>query len=128
MAKNNEKSVTCWGSGKPYREFLHADDLGEACVFALAHWQPSHDEPSFLNVGTGVDLSIRKLAEAVAVATGYEGEILWDNSMPDGTPKKQLDVSRLRALGWQARISLSDGLENTVNLFRANLEQQNVRF
>ena len=127
-AKNNEKSVTCWGSGKPYREFLHADDLGEACVFALAHWQPSHDEPSFLNVGTGDDLSILKLAEAVAVATGYDGEILWDDSKPDGTPKKQLDVSRLRALGWQARISLSDGLENTVNLFRSNLEQKKVRF
>ena len=127
-AKNNEKSVTCWGSGKPYREFLHADDLGEACVFALAHWQPSHDEPSFLNVGTGDDLSILKLAEAVAVATGYDGEILWDDSKPDGTPKKQLDVSRLRALGWQARISLSDGLENTVNLYRSNLEQKKVRF
>ena len=127
-AKNNAKSVTCWGSGKPYREFLHADDLGEACVFALTHWQPSHDEPSFLNVGTGVDLSIRNLAEAVAMATGFDGEILWDTSKPDGTPKKQLDVSRLKALGWQARISLSDGLENTVNLFRSNLEQQKVRF
>ena len=127
-AKNNAKSVTCWGSGKPYREFLHADDLGEACVFALTHWQPSHDEPSFLNVGTGVDLSIRNLAEAVAMATGFDGEILWDTSKPDGTPKKQLDVSRLKALGWQARISLSDGLENTVNLFHSNLEQQKVRF
>ena len=126
-AKNKSKSVTCWGSGKPFREFLHADDLGEACIFALTYWNPDHDEPSFLNVGTGIDLSIQKLAEAVAVATGFEGEILWDSSKPDGTPKKLLDVSRLKALGWQARIPLSEGLRNTVHLFRSSVEQQTFR-
>ncbi len=71
------------------------DHLGEACVFALKQWQPGPEEPQFLNVGTGVDLTIRELAEAVAAATGFPGEILWDTSKPDGTPKKQLDVGRL---------------------------------
>jgi GDP-L-fucose synthase len=113
-AQVNAASVTCWGSGTPLREFLHVDDLGEACVFALQHWKPGPEELQYLNVGTGVDLTIRELAEQVAVATGYQGEILWDASKPDGTPKKQLDVSRLAALGWRARISLAEGLASTV--------------
>ena len=134
-------SVTCWGSGTPRREFLHADDLGEACVFALEHWDPdAADAPqaygaqgealgplSYLNVGTGVDLTIRELAEAVAQATGFRGQILWDTSQPDGTPKKQLDVSRLAALGWHARIPLAEGLASTVALFREQLLHQLVR-
>jgi GDP-L-fucose synthase len=107
-------SVTCWGTGSPMREFLHVDDLGEACVFALERWQPGPEDPPHLNVGTGVDCTIRELAEAVAKATGYQGEILWDSSKPDGTPKKQLNVSRLAALGWRARIPLADGLASTV--------------
>jgi GDP-L-fucose synthase len=106
--------VTCWGSGSPLREFLHVDDLGEACVFALEQWQPAPNELQFLNVGTGVDLSIRELAEAVAQATGFTGAIHWDHSKPDGTPKKQLDVSRMTALGWRARIPLAEGLTSTV--------------
>jgi len=112
-------SVTCWGSGSPLREFLHVDDLGEACVFALERWQPGQEQLQFLNVGTGVDLTIRELAEQVAVATGYRGEIIWDTSKPDGTPKKQLNVSRLAALGWQARIPLAEGLASTVVEFAA---------
>lgn len=107
-------SVTCWGSGRPMREFLHVDDLGEACVFALETWQPQTGDPPHLNVGTGVDLTIRELAEQVAEATGYPGEIIWDSSKPDGTPKKQLDVSRFTALGWRARIPLAEGLASTV--------------
>lgn len=113
-AQAKAPSVTCWGTGTPLREFLHVDDLGEACVFALEHWQPGHQELQHLNVGTGVDLSIRELAEAVAAATGFKGQIDWDTSKPDGTPKKQLDVSRLAALGWRARIPLSEGLASTV--------------
>lgn len=113
-AQVHAASVTCWGSGTPLREFLHVDDLGEACVFALQHWQPGPEELQYLNVGTGVDLTIRELAVQVAVATGYQGEVLWDASKPDGTPKKQLDVSRLAALGWRARISLAEGLASTV--------------
>ena len=103
------------------------DDLGEACLFALEHWQPGPDELQFLNVGTGVDLTIRELAEAVAEATGFQGEILWDASKPDGTPKKQLDVSRLADLGWRARIPLVEGLRSTVAQFRDGLQQQLVR-
>ncbi|MBM5794225.1 MAG: GDP-L-fucose synthase [Cyanobacteria bacterium K_DeepCast_0m_m1_088] len=126
-AERGDASVTCWGTGKPLREFLHVDDLGEACVFALEHWQPTADQPQHLNVGTGVDLTIRELAEAVAEATGFRGTIAWDASKPDGTPKKQLDVSRLAALGWRARIPLREGLRDTVRLFREQLDQQLVR-
>jgi GDP-L-fucose synthase len=135
-AEAKAASVTCWGTGTPLREFLHVDDLGEACVFALEHWDPAAaDAPRddsgqplpFLNVGTGVDLSIRELAEAVAEATGYRGDILWDSSKPDGTPKKQLDVSRLAALGWRARIPLAEGLRSTVTLFREQLALEQVR-
>ena len=121
------KVVECWGTGSPLREFLHADDLGEASVFALEHWSPAKGDPQFLNVGTGTDVSIKELAEAVARATGFSGEIIWDSSKPDGTPKKQLDVSRLASLGWTARIPLEDGLVSTVALFREQLKQQLVR-
>ena len=126
-ADSGAASVTCWGTGTPLREFLHADDLGEACVFALEHWDPAaadaprddQGEPlAFLNVGTGVDLSIRELAEAVAAATGFQGDILWDSGKPDGTPKKQLEVSRLAGLGWRARIPLAEGLRQAVAAYR----------
>ena len=127
-AKNNgNPSVTCWGTGRPLREFLHANDLGEACVFALENWSalsddaPRDDEGkplAFLNVGTGIDLSIRELAEQVAAAVGFNGSIHWDHSKPDGTPKKQLDVSRLAAIGWQSRIALSEGIKDTVADFK----------
>lgn len=127
-ALDSDPTVTCWGSGNPLREFLHVDDLGEACVFVLEHWKPREDDPPILNVGTGVDLTIRTLAEQVAIATGYQGKILWDTSKPDGTPKKQLDVSRLVGLGWQARIPLSEGLQSTVNLFCKQVEEESLRF
>ena len=106
-------SVTCWGSGTPRREFLHVDDLADAAVFCLENWQPDSDAPQFVNVGTGSDIAIADLAALVAEALGYRGTILWDTSKPDGTPRKLLDVSRLAALGWQARISLDDGLRRT---------------
>ena len=111
--------VTCWGTGTPLREFLHVDDLGEACVFALEHWQPAPEELQHLNVGTGSDLTIRELAELVAQGVGYGGEIHWDASKPDGTPKKQLDVSRLAKLGWQAQISLETGVSQTIENYAA---------
>ena len=120
-AEAQAPSVTCWRTGTPLREFLHVDDLGEACVFVLEKWQPGAEKLQFLNVGTGVDLTIRELAAAVAAATGFQGEISWDASTPDGTPKKQLDVSRLAALGWQARIPQAEGLTDTVSLFREQL-------
>ena len=120
-AEANTPSMTCWGTGTPLREFLHVDDLAEACVSALEHWQPGPEDQQFLNLGTGVDLTIPELAEAVAAATGFTGEIHWDTSKPDGTPKKQLDVSRQAELGWRARISLAEGLASTVALFRQEL-------
>jgi GDP-L-fucose synthase len=126
-AEANAPTVNCWGTGTPLREFLHVDDLGDACVFSLERWQPGAEDPPFLNVGTGIDLTIGALAEAVAEATGFRGEILWDTSKPDGTPRKQLDVSRLKALGWQAQIPLAEGLASTVALFREQLSQQLVR-
>ena len=87
-AEAQAPSVTCWGTCTPLQEFLHVDDLGAACVFALEHWQPGLDQLQFLNVGTGINLSIPELAEAVAAATGFQGEICWDASKPDCTPKK----------------------------------------
>ena len=97
--QSNAPAVICWGTGTPLREFLHVNDLGEACVFALEAWRPAMGELQYLNVGTGVDLSIKDLAHLVAKAVGYEGDIQWDSSKPDGTPKKQLDVSKLAAMG-----------------------------
>ena len=123
----NAPSVTCWGTGTPLREFLHVDDLGDACVFALKSWQPAPHSLSFLNVGTGMDITIRELAESVARATGFTGTIHWDSSKPDGTPKKQLDVSRLKALGWQAKVPLANGLASTVALFKEQLSLELVR-
>jgi len=114
-AKENEAaSVTCWGTGSPLREFLHVDDLGAACVHALELYSPDPADPvQHLNVGTGVDLPIKELAALVAEAVGYGGQILWDTNKPDGTPKKQLDVSRINALGWAATIALADGIAST---------------
>jgi GDP-L-fucose synthase len=106
--------VLCWGSGTPRREFLHVDDLADAVVFCLEHWQPIEGQPQHLNVGTGCDLTIRELAELVAKAVGFRGAIRWDASKPDGTPRKLLDVSRLAGLGWQARIPLEQGVNSTV--------------
>ena len=108
-------TVTCWGTGSPRREFLHVEDLADAAVFCLEHWQPSADELQFLNVGTGTDLPIRDLAGLVADAVGFRGTLNWDASKPDGTPRKLLDVKRLKALGWYATISLEEGLRATVN-------------
>ena len=115
------------GYGHAAVRIPHVDDLGEACVFALERWQPGPDALQFFNVGTGVDLSICELAEQVAAATGFRGTIQWDGSKPDGTPKKQLDVSRLAQLGWRARIPLAEGLRSTVAQFRVDLNQQLVR-
>ena len=125
--ESNAASVACWGTGTPLREFLHVDDLGEACVFALENWQPGLDQLQYLNVGTGIDLSIKELACLVAKAVGYEGDIQWDSSKPDGTPKKQLDVGRLVALGWRARIPLLDGLKCTISDFQQRNNLQTAR-
>ena len=108
-AERGDERVVCWGSGTPRREFLHVDDLAEAALFLLEHY----DDPQTINVGTGQDVTIRELAETIAAATGFTGEIDWDTSKPDGTPRKLLDVSRLAALGWKASIRLEDGVRDT---------------
>lgn len=104
--ESSAPSVTCWGSGAPYREFLHADDLAKACVFLLQNYS----EEGLINIGFGSDLAIKELAHLVAEVIGYQGEILWDASKPDGTPRKLMDSSRLFALGWKPQIALRDGI------------------
>ena len=106
---SGDASVTLWGSGDPFREFLHVDDLAEACLFLMENY----DSPGLVNIGTGRDLRIRELAELVREVVGFPGAIQWDTSKPDGTPRKLLDVSKLAALGWKARIGLEEGLRST---------------
>lgn len=115
-AANGASSVTNWGSGSPLREFLHVDDMAEACLHLLENF----DGPSQVNVGTGVDVTIKELASLVADAVGYQGAIEWDSSKPDGTPRKLLDVTKLHELGWKASIGLKDGIRSTVDWYRAN--------
>lgn len=105
--------VALWGTGFPRREFLHVDDLADACVFVMRNYEGE----MFLNAGTGTDVSIRELAELVKAAVGYGGAIAWDASKPDGTPRKLLDVSRLHALGWTAKTGLAEGIASTYRWF-----------
>lgn len=106
--RSGTTSVVNWGTGTPRREFLHVDDLASAVLHLLEHY----DDSSPINVGTGVDLTVEELARKVASVVGYQGEIAWDDSKPDGTPRKLLDVSRIRTLGWRERVSLDDGLQD----------------
>lgn len=110
--------VTNWGSGAPRRELLHVDDLASACLHLLEHF----DGPSHVNVGTGIDHTIREIAEMVATAVGYTGETHWDRTKPDGTPQKLLDVSALREVGWTAKLPLREGIVATVAWYRANAD------
>ena len=102
-------SVTVWGTGTPRREFLHVDDLAVAAVFLMQHYE----SPEIVNVGTGADVSIRELVEMVCRVVGYRGQVVYDTSRPDGTPRKLLDISRLTALGWKPAIGLEDGIRQT---------------
>ena len=111
-------TVQVWGTGTPRREFLHVDDLADACLFLLENY--NGDIP--LNIGSGEDMSIRELTELVAQIVGYKGDIRWDTSKPNGTPRKWLDSSRLRALGWQPKVSLREGLESTYKWYTSNLD------
>jgi len=104
---SNQPFVKVWGTGKPKREFLFADDLANACLFLMN----TYNEKELVNVGTGVDLSISELANKISSIIGYEGQISWDSSQPDGSPRKLLDVSKLRSLGWEASVSLQDGIQ-----------------
>ena len=107
------ESVTLWGTGTPRREFLHVDDLADACLFLMEH----HDGSRIVNVGTGEDLTIRELAEKVCAVVGYAGRVLWDEGRPDGTPRKLLDVTFLRGMGWRHTIDLDEGIRRTYRSF-----------
>ena len=119
------EEVVIWGSGKPMREFLHVDDMADASIYVMELEDKVYQENtepmlSHINVGTGVDCTIRELAETVASVTGFTGQLSFDASKPDGTPRKLMDVSRLHSLGWQASISLEDGLKNAYSWFKEN--------
>nr|WP_294870135.1 GDP-L-fucose synthase [uncultured Pedobacter sp.] len=111
-AKNNaEPSVTIWGTGTPKREFLYVDDLADACI----HLMETYNEPGLVNIGVGEDISIKDLADLVVKVVGYEGEVIKDLSKPDGTPRKLMDVSKLNAQGWKAKVSLEEGIKKVYN-------------
>jgi GDP-L-fucose synthase len=114
----DKKQVTLWGTGSPKREFLHVDDLARALVFLMQ----TYDDSSIINVGTGEDLMIKELAESIRSIVGYKGEIVWDASQPDGTPRKLLDVSRIHDLGWSHEISLDQGLRDTYAWFKQHYD------
>jgi GDP-L-fucose synthase len=106
--ENNNEKVVVWGTGKPLREFLHVDDLADACYFLMQNY----DEPGLINIGVGKDISIFELANLIRTIVGYKGDIFFDATKPDGTPRKLMDVSKLKRLGWKAKISLEEGIKN----------------
>ena len=128
---NQDDTIQCWGSGSPKREFLHVDDLGDATVFALENFDPNSsdlllDEDgeiiNYLNVGTGIDLTIKELSEKVAQYTGFRGKVIWDTSKPDGTPQKKLDISRIKTLGWRPKIGIDSGIKSTINIYKSQIK------
>lgn len=123
-------SVTCWGSGMVFREFMHVDDLADGVIFCLKNWYPSREDApkdsygnplNHLNIGTGKDISIKDLALKIANLTNFKGEVLWDTSKPDGTPKKLLDVNRINKLGWETKINLDHGIKKTIDALNKKL-------
>jgi len=108
--KNNEPSVTIWGTGTPRREFLHVDDLADACYFLLQNY----NERGLVNVGCGIDVSIKELAELIIAEVGYEGKLVFDTTKPDGTPRKLMNTYKINNLGWKARLSLKEGISKTL--------------
>jgi GDP-L-fucose synthase len=125
---NRNPEVVVWGSGTPKREFLHVDDMADACVSVMnlddktaSDYFFSYPQPCFVNVGSGVDITIRELAGIIQQVVGFSGKIVFDNSKPDGAPRKLLDISRLRELGWQSKIGLSDGIQNTYQWYKKYL-------
>jgi GDP-L-fucose synthase len=122
-AANGVAVETLWGTGSPKREFLHVDDLASAVV----HLGNSYNSPEHLNIGTGEDLTIKELAELVAELAGFKGEIAWDSSKPDGTPRKVLDVSKAKSLGWSPKISLRDGIASTISWYQSAVSNGEAR-
>jgi GDP-L-fucose synthase len=123
-AKNNgSEAVTLWGSGSPMREFLYVEDLADAVKFALENVL----EDNLYNVGTGRDLTIKELAEKIQNAVGYEGEVIWDHTKPDGTPRKLMDVSKLKEMGWVYKTDLEEGIKNTYEWFQKTQDFKQVK-
>jgi GDP-L-fucose synthase len=116
--KNNEPNVTIWGTGTPRREFLHVDDLADACYYLLQNY----DGQGLVNIGCGTDISIKELAELIVAEVGYEGQLVFDTTKPDGTPRKLMDPSKINKLGWTAKINLYDGLNKTVSEYLKIIE------
>ena len=116
---SNQNEVVVWGTGAPKREFLYVDDLADACIFLMNNY----DDSEVINIGTGEDISIKELAEMIKKITGFTGEIVWDASKPDGTPRKLLDVSRLHNLGWKHQINLPDGVLSTYEFYQSIHQQ-----
>lgn len=114
---NNEVSITLWGTGSPMREFLHVDDMADSSVFLLLNYDAPDTLPSHVNAGCGEDLTIKELAEIVRKTVDYNGNIIWDSSKPDGTPRKLLDVSKLKSLGWKPSITLEEGIKRVVSVY-----------
>ena len=129
--KDSISEVICWGSGNPKRDFLHVDDLGDSCIFLLQNWDPKEingpkdkngNPLTIMNIGSGKDISIKTLAEIIAEATEYKGNIIWDQTKPDGHPRKQLDISQITKLGWKPTIELNKGVKSTVEYFKFRIE------
>ena len=122
--KKNQSKVVCWGTGNPLREFLYVDDLAEACIFALNNFSLTKDDSlkktSWLNVGSGNEISIKRLSEIIVELVGYEGKVVWDDKMPDGTPRKILDSSKMKSLGWEPKIKLKKGLKLAIKDYVKN--------
>ena len=127
--RKNEKNVICWGSGNPLREFLYVDDLAEACFYVLKKWAPNKNNSplddygnplSWLNIGSKVEITIKELAYKISNLIGYKGDIIWDQSKPDGTPRKKLDNHYINKLGWQEKTNLENGLKKSIKSFEDN--------
>ena len=134
--KNNLDSINCWGSGTPLREFLYVDDLADACVFILEKWHLSLNkipldqngkEIFWINVGSQFEISIKDLATKIAEIIGYKGKINWDKNMPDGTPRKKLDTTKMEFLGWEAATDLDMGLRKTINHYYEEIQSNEIR-
>ncbi len=120
--EENKPAVELWGTGSPLREFLHADDLADACYFLMENYS----EPGFLNIGVGTDVTIKELAELIKETVGYDGEVHWNTDKPDGTPRKLMDVSKLHALGWKHKTDLTEGIKITYQDFLQKIEAYSV--
>jgi len=117
--RDKQDSITCWGDGSPTREFLYVDDLADACMFLMNNY----NESNFINVGSDVEITIKDLAEIIKKEVGFIGKILWDTALPNGTPKRKTDNSRLFAMGWKPKVSFEDGLARTIQWYKENKQQ-----